>query len=41
MGLTLFEFTVATARARLFNCGGYDRSKNEDGRIQSVKEVVI
>ena len=40
-GFTVFEFTAATASARLFNCGGYDLKRGEDGRIQSVEEIVI
>jgi hypothetical protein len=40
-GFTIFEFEGSAARARLFDCGGYDRSKGEDGRVQSVDEIVI
>ena len=40
-GFALFEFTTSTAAARLFNCGGYDRRKGEDGRIQSVEDILI
>ncbi len=40
-GFTLFEFEGSVAKVRLFNCGGYDRSKGEDGRVQSVDEIVI
>lgn len=40
-GFTLFEFDGSAARARLFDCGGYDRSKDEDGRVQNQEEIVI
>jgi len=40
-GFTIFEFEGSLARARLFDCGGYDRSKGEDGRVQRVDEIVI
>ena len=40
-GFTLFEFTNSEVRPRLFNCGGFDRSRNEDGRIQSTAEILI
>jgi hypothetical protein len=40
-GFTIFEFEGSAARARLFDCGGYDRSKGEDGRVQRVDEIVI
>ncbi|MBT3834159.1 MAG: phosphodiesterase [Gammaproteobacteria bacterium] len=40
-GFTLFEFTNSEVRPRLFNCGGFDRSRNEDGRIQSTDEILI
>lgn len=40
-GFTVFEFKESVARARLFDCGGYDRSKGEDGRVQRVDEIVI
>ncbi|MBT4520793.1 MAG: phosphodiesterase [Halieaceae bacterium] len=40
-GFTIFEFEASTARARLFDCGGYDRSKGEDGRVQNVDDIVI
>ena len=40
-GFTLFEFTNSKVRARLFNCGGFDRSRNEDGRVQSTDEILI
>jgi hypothetical protein len=38
-GFTIFEFEESFARAQLFDCGGYDRSKDEDGRVQ--REVVV
>ena len=38
-GFTIFEFEESDARSRLFDCGGYDRSKGEDGRVQ--REVVV
>ena len=40
-GFTILEFEGSVARARMFDCGGYDRSKGEDGRVQRVDEVVI
>jgi hypothetical protein len=40
-GFTMFEFEGSVARARLFDCGGYDRSKGEDGRVQRVDEILI
>jgi hypothetical protein len=40
-GFTIFEFEGLVARARLFYCGGYDRSKGEDGRVQQVDEITI
>ncbi len=40
-GFAIFEFEGSVARARLFDCGGYDRSKGEDGRVQRVNEIVI
>ncbi len=40
-GFTIFEFEGTQALAKLFDCGGYDRSKGEDGRVQSVHEVLI
>ena len=40
-GFTIFEFDGPKARVRLFDCGGYDRSKGEDGRVQRVDEIVI
>jgi hypothetical protein len=40
-GFTIFEFEGSIARARLFNCGGYDRSEGEDGRVQRVDEIYI
>jgi len=40
-GFTLFEFEGSIAKARLFNCGGYDRSRGEDGSVLSVDEIVI
>jgi hypothetical protein len=40
-GFTIFEFKGSVARARLFDCGGYDRSKGEDGRVQRVDEILI
>lgn len=40
-GFTVLEFTSTEAKLRLFACGGFDRSKGEDGRVQSVHELVI
>ena len=40
-GFALLEFTSAQAKVRLFDCGGFDLSKEEDGRVQSVHELVI
>jgi hypothetical protein len=40
-GFTLFEVTNSEVRARLFDCGGFDRSRNEDGRVQSTDEILI
>ena len=40
-GVTIFEFEGPEARIRLFDCGGYNRSKGEDGRVQRVDELVI
>lgn len=40
-GFTIFEFEGSGARARLFDCGGYDRSKGEDGRVQREDVVEI
>ncbi|MFP6806462.1 MAG: hypothetical protein VB957_04675 [Pseudomonadales bacterium] len=38
-GFTIFEFEGPEARVRLFDCGGYDRSKGEGA--QRVDEIVI
>jgi hypothetical protein len=40
-GFTVFEFTRSTAKATLFDCGGYDLKKNEDGRVISYAEILI
>jgi phosphodiesterase/alkaline phosphatase D-like protein len=38
-GFTLFEFNSAGATATLFDCGGYDLSKGEDGRVLHTVEL--
>ena len=40
-GFTLFEVTNSEGRARLFDCGGFYRFRNEDGRVQSTDEILI
>ena len=40
-GFTVFDFKGPAATARLYDCGGYDRSKKEDGRVQQVNEIVV
>lgn len=40
-GLTLFDFTSEVASARMISCGGYDRSLEEDGRIQQIDEWTL
>ncbi len=40
-GLTMLTFTPTVASARMMSCGGYDRSLEEDGRVQRVDEVVL
>jgi hypothetical protein len=38
-GFTLFEFNSAGATATLFDCGGYDLSKGEDGGVLHAVEL--
>jgi hypothetical protein len=40
-GFSIFEFSGNEVRARLFNCGGFDRSREEDGRVLHVNEILI
>lgn len=40
-GFTIFEFSTDAVTARLFDCGGFDRSKGEDGTPVRVTEVDI
>ena len=40
-GFTIFEFTHSEAQVHLFDCGGFDRSKGEDGRVQRVAKFLI
>ena len=40
-GFALFEFNESGATARLYDCGGFDLSKREDGRVLAVTKVTI
>ena len=40
-GFSIFEFTPTEARVILFDCGGFDRTRGEDGRVQGRKEISI
>jgi len=40
-GFTMFDITPEDVTARLFDCGGHDRSLSEDGSVQRVEEVEI
>jgi hypothetical protein len=40
-GLTMLSFTPTAASARMMSCGGYDRSLEEDGRVQQVDEITL
>jgi hypothetical protein len=40
-GFTLMDFTDSEIRVRFFDCGGYDLSKEEDGRVQRVDEIIV
>jgi len=38
-GFTMFRFTPTQATAELYDCGGFDRTKGEDGRPQNIQRV--
>ncbi|MGI9325443.1 MAG: hypothetical protein ACR2PZ_09515 [Pseudomonadales bacterium] len=38
-GFTLFHFTPTGASAELYDCGGYDRTKGENGNPQTTTDV--
>jgi phosphodiesterase/alkaline phosphatase D-like protein len=40
-GFAILDIDQNGTRMRLHDCGGYDRSKGEDGRVQNVSEVLI
>lgn len=40
-GFAMLDIDQNGIRMRLHDCGGYDRSKGEDGRVLSVNEVEI
>ena len=40
-GFTIFTFEEEGAQMQLFDCGGFDRSIGEDGRVQSVKTIKL
>ena len=40
-GFSIFEFTTTEAKVTLFDCGGFDRSKGEDGGIQNKTDILI
>lgn len=40
-GFTLFDITPSGVVAQLFNCGGHDSKSSEDGRVQSVTDLLL
>ena len=40
-GFILLEFTDSEAIVRFFDCGGYDLTKKEDGRVQRVDKIIV
>ena len=40
-GFTLFDITSSGVAAQLFNCGGRDSSRPDDGRVQRVTDLLL